>query len=380
VIDADIQRHFSRSGAPEPSQPTKDVDDADVVNQTLAGGLELNRRLTELSRTYAERKTALHLTAGNARRVVDTALRLTAQPELVEIGDDRTDAAVFEVPALGPSWQPALRGLDTRLRPGEWRSITFDDTAAAGRTDLVHIHLGHALLQKAARILRSALFSADSEMNRVTAVVVDDLPQSCVAAVSRLVLVGRGGVRLHEEVFLTGIRLHGQRLAEARVDALLEKALDEGALRLANQKVRASLAKAWNASDSPLRRRLLAAMTRRADDHQQRVSERLAQRHEADASRAREIFAAFRRNLIESLAAIREAEVAQLAMLFTDEQQAQRRYDIRVMEERLATLADEERLELAAIEERYADIRPHVSAAAVVFALSAADVRAGRIG
>ena len=59
-------------------------------------------------------------------------------------------------------------------------------------------------------MLRSALFSVDSPVNRVTAVVVDGLPQSCVAAVSRLVLVGRGGLRLHEEVFLTGIRIRGQ--------------------------------------------------------------------------------------------------------------------------------------------------------------------------
>jgi superfamily II DNA or RNA helicase len=380
VIDANIQRHFARFAAPEPSPRTADQEGAEVVNQTLVGGLELNRRLTELSRTYAERKDALHLTPGNARRVVDTALRLTAQPKLVEIGDDRTDAAVFRVPALGPSWQSALRGLDTLLRPGKWRPITFDDAAAAGRTDLVHIYLGHALLQKAARILRSALFSADSEMNRVAAVVVDDLPQSCVAAVSRLVLVGRGGVRLHEEVFLTGIRLRGRAMAEARVEALLDDALDRNNLRLAREKTLAILSAAWNAPDSPLRNRLLAAMTQRAADHQHRVSEQLQERHEADAARAREIFAAFRRNLTESLMVIREAEAAQTEMLFSDDQQAQRRRDIRAMEERLATLADEERRELAGIEERYADVQPHVSAAAVVFALRAADVEAGRIG
>ena len=115
VIDADIQRHFARSGAPAPVVESRS-DGTNVVNQALAGGIELNRRLTELSRTYAERKGALHLTPGNARRVVDTALRLTAQPVLIEVGDDRTDAEVFEVPALGSSWQPALRGLDTRLR------------------------------------------------------------------------------------------------------------------------------------------------------------------------------------------------------------------------------------------------------------------------
>ncbi len=87
-------------------------------------------------------------------------------------------------------------------------------------------------------------------MSRVTAVVVDNLPQSCVAAVSRLVLVGRGGIRLHEEVFLTGIRLRGRAMAEAKVERLLEDALDHTDLRLANQRVRTALTKAWNAPDS----------------------------------------------------------------------------------------------------------------------------------
>ena len=36
--------------------------------------MELNRQLTELSRTYGERKAEMHLTPANARRVVDTAL------------------------------------------------------------------------------------------------------------------------------------------------------------------------------------------------------------------------------------------------------------------------------------------------------------------
>ncbi len=131
----------------------------------------------------------MHLTPGNARRVVDAALARTAQPPLVEVGEADTDAQVFAVPALGSAWQPALRGLDTRLEPGVLRPITFDGEAARGRSDLLHVHLGHALMQRCARVLRGALFSVDAPVNRVTAVVVEDLLQSCVAAVSRLVLV-----------------------------------------------------------------------------------------------------------------------------------------------------------------------------------------------
>jgi superfamily II DNA or RNA helicase len=378
VIDTEIQQHFSAGAAARKVRRAAPDDGGAIINRALAGGLELNRRLTELSNTYAQRKVEMHLTPGNARRVVDTALSLTAQPPLSEIGDPDTDAEVFEIPPLGSAWQHALQGLDTRLEPGVLRPITFDDQAAQGRTDIVHIHLGHALMQRSARLLRSALFSVDSPVHRVTAVVVDGLPQSCLAALSRLVLVGRGGLRLHEEVFLTGIRLRGQALAEAKVEDLLDQALDAEDLTLAPESACAALARAWHASDSPLRNRLLTAMSRKAQTRQERVTVALQERRESDIKRARQIFAAFRVNLRESHARLAAEIQSQEEMLFTDEQQAQRRRDLRAMEDRLANLDAEEQREIAAIGERYADIKPHVSAAAVVFALTPDDAASGR--
>jgi len=235
------------------------------------------------------------------------------------------------------------------------------------------------LMQKSARLLRSALFSSDSAMHRVTAVVVDGLPQSCVAAVSRLVLVGRGGIRLHEEVFLTGIRIRGQALAEAKVEDLLDQTLDAENLSLADDRVRTQLAAEWNAEDSRLRNRLLAAMSRRAESRQERVTAELATRRDSDVARAHEIFGAFRVNLHESRDRLSREIQDEAEMLFADDQQAQRRRDLRAMEDRLPSLDEEERREVAAIQDRYADIKPYVSAAAVVFALTREDAESGRI-
>ncbi|ACZ31341.1 helicase domain protein [Xylanimonas cellulosilytica DSM 15894] len=379
VIDADIQNRFGRSETT--AKRTKIADDgAKVINQQLAGGAELNRSLTQLANTYGEQKAAMHLTPANSRRVLDTALELTAQPALVEVGSDLTDAQVFEVPSLASSWQPALRGLDTRLRPGVPRPITFDDEALRDLVsdELVHVHLGHGLMQKASRILRSSLFSAESQMNRVTAVVVDGIEQSCVAAVSRLVLVGRGGLRLHEEVFLTGIRVRGQALAEAKVEALLEQTLDAENLALADPRILERLATEWNTDDGRLRSRLEAAVRRKADARQQAVAAELAKREAADTGRATEIFAAFRRNLTDSLQHLKALEKEAAETLFTlPEQQRQFRNDIRAMEDRLAVLSDEETREIAGIRERYTDVKPYVAAAAVVFALTPADAQQG---
>jgi hypothetical protein len=60
------------------------------------------------------------------------------------------------------------------------------------------VHLGHPLVKKAQRLLRRSLWSADAPLHRVTAVVVDALDESFVAALTRMVLVGRGGLRLRE--------------------------------------------------------------------------------------------------------------------------------------------------------------------------------------
>ncbi len=372
LIDADIIEQFSPETARR-SVATRTTPGIDAINRALAGEQTLNRELTDLSRTYEEQRAALHLSPNTSHRVVDTALRLTAQPPLREIGDADTDAEVFAVPAVGNRWQQAVAGLATRLHPDVLRPITFDPEAARGRTDLVHVHLGHPLMAKSARILRSALVGSDSRINRVTAVVVPDLQVSCVAAVSRLVLVGRGGLRLHEEVFLTGVRFRGQQLAEEKAQALIDRALDDPGLQPVGAGVRAALAHEWNSADSALRARLDTAVQRRAQARQRAVADSLNLRRDSDIDRATQIFGAFRQNLNDTLTDLAAADDAQAMMLWTDEAQQQRRRDIRAMRDRLRSLDDEEKQEIAGLRERYADIRPFTSTAAVVFAITEQD-------
>jgi superfamily II DNA or RNA helicase len=389
VIDADIQDHFTPGGTGRKVRLSARDDDSVIINRVLASGQELNRTLTELSRTYGERKAEMHLTPANARRVVDTALELTNQPPLKVVEGDHPPE-VFEVPALGSTWQFVLRGLETRLKPDVLRPITFDEDVvkerkddedvAKERKDIVYIHLGHALLQRSARVLREALFNVDSPVQRVTAVVAEGLPQSCVAAVSRLVLIGLGGLRLHEEVFLTGIRLRGRDMAEAKVEEVLDQTLDAQDLVLAHEDVRRRLADLWNADGTPLRARLLSAIEQKATAHQERVIDTLHKRRDTDITRAREIFAAFRVNLQESRDRLDREIRSEEEKLFPDDQQRQRQHDLAGMIDRLASLDDEEQREIDAISARYAEIKPHVTAAAVVFALTPEDAQAVKTG
>lgn len=376
VVGEEIQGHFGKRTSVKAK--SKGVDTNEVINSALAGGMQLNARLTQLEQGYDESRTELHLDPANLRRVVDTALRINHQSPLIEndgFAQD-TDAEVFTVPSLTTGWHDALRGLDTRLKPGELRPITFDPGAAEDvGTDLVYVHLGHPIVQKAQRLLRRSLWSVDSPLNRVTAVVVDDLEESFVAAVTRMVLVGRGGVRLHEEVFLAGVRLKGRRaMAEEKAEAALDKALDREHLNVADDRVRDQLCDLWNVPDAPLRLRLEESMKARAGRRHELVIEQLAKRQTADVQRAKEIFAAFRANLRDSLARLRADENEAQGQLFADaDQQRQWRRDTDAMSRRLDELDDEEAREIAAITDRYAEVKPHTTAAAVVFALTRTD-------
>ncbi|MFC7532494.1 DISARM system SNF2-like helicase DrmD [Actinoplanes sp. GCM10030250] len=370
VIGAEIQQHY---GAHRPTPaPFTGVDANEVVNRVLKGSRELNVRLTELARGYADSKAGLHLRPANLRRVVDTALRINNQPQLFPSDED----GVYEVGAVSPAWQQTLVGLDTKLDPGRPRPFTFDDEQAKGRDDIAYVHLGHPLVAKAQRLLRRSLWSAESPLNRVTAVVVRDLPESVVAAVTRMVLVGQGGVRLHEEIFLAAVRLHGGRaMARERAEAALDLTLDAPRLKLASKAARRRLAAQWNQANSPLRTRLEESIKKRAGSRHTQVTGRLARRQDSDAARAQEIFAAFRHNLIASLEELTAPDrQTQLSLIPEDpDQQRQRQRDIEAMRRREAELSDEEAREIAAIEARYTDIKPHTTAAALIFALTPED-------
>jgi hypothetical protein len=154
---------------------------------------------------------------------------------------------------------------------------------------------------------------------------------------------------------------------------VLEDALDARHLARADLGMREALAGLWDADGSPLRTTLLAAMESRSAARQERQIEALLKRRDIDIDRAAKIYAAFRVNLRESYERLAREIRDEEEKLFPDEQQRQRRRDLASMDERLLSLDDEEQLEITGIRARYTDIKPYVTAAAVVFALTPRD-------
>lgn len=381
IIDPDIQRTLGYGDLPARPKLVKGSGEQ-IIQTAMQGEHNLRRELTSLADRLESSRDNLHLHDRNLRRVLETGLRVSGQPGLIGVVDDDEQADLYALPpGLDRTWTPGLEGLRTRLRPDKPRPITFDGEEAKGRTDIVYAHLGHPLIQRAARELRGQIWTRSNHIHGVSAMVVDGLEQSFVAGVARLVVVGDGGTRLHEEVFLAGTRLtRRQELGVERSEDLLVTALDAEKLTSPARGVLAGLADLWNADgldDGGIRQRVADAVASRAQRLRSGIEQDLVKRKTADLERVNEVFARFRQTLAGTLDNAEERKRELEDMLFHEEQR-QREKDLSNIRRRLDALAEEQRDERDAVSRRYANLQPHTFVAAVVFALSPAD--AERLG
>jgi len=372
-IIADAIRSKLISGQSNTVEPRKKGDE--LITMIMQGDREVRKELTELEESLQHNRAQLHAHPGNIARVVEEALKLDHQPNLKIIGDQDTKAEVFKVPSLSLQWEMTILNLYSLTHPDLRRPITFDPDAVGDRTDLVYAHLGHPLVQRASQMLRSAMWRDNAGINRTTGVIVPELEESIVAAVCRMVMIGKGGIRLHEEIFLAGARLKGGRaLGEEISESILESALDGNNLHLLEKLKLKDLATSWstNTSDTGLKSKVNAAILQRTSKRKEEIQRLLVRRQKEDLKRVNEIFERFEIVLTNSLAeAAREADEA-LQQLFDDEKQ-QRLDDIERWSVRLKSIRDERKREIDAVNLRYEDPQPFVFPAALVFALTPED-------
>ena len=356
------------TGTKVTSKKIMKIDDLTIAKM-MHGEREVRDELTRLEDQLEETLSRLHVRPENLLRVVEAALLLDHQPHLVGKPDKKSKSTVYEVPKLALGWSGSIQSLTTLLDRETQRYITFDPSVAEGRQDLVLVHLGHPLVQHSARILRAALWRKDSTLRRVTAVAIPGLKEPVIAALSRLVLVGKGGVRLHEEVFLAGIRVKGKALGEDASETLLEEYLDGKNLLSLSQKEQQEIVQQWNVGGSKagLPDRLRETIALRKKKRLDEVKVLLTTREQEDVSRVSEIFDRFDELLKQSLEqAADDADFAE-GQLF-DEQKVQRAKDIAKWSQRREMLADERSRELEKVKRRYQEVEPYEFSAALVFA------------
>lgn len=171
----------------------------------------LREKVQELARTVIESRDLLELSPERVERAVNVALELDVMPPLQEstLTRGNTTHRVLRVPALDKGWARTKEYGFTHPVTGDELPITFDHDLAASHDDVVLVHLGHPLVDKALTRLRGEIWTeSNSRLSRVSTAVAPDamLPDDdgAIIAHGRLVITGATGSRLHEAIISAG--------------------------------------------------------------------------------------------------------------------------------------------------------------------------------
>lgn len=331
---------------------------------------DIRRRIERLHEKLKETRAELELSPENVRDVVRVALELAGQPPLIEttlkgvwpeLKEHYSSCPVFRIPNLRGSWGRCLYGLP-HPHTHDIRPITFDHAIARDRDDVVLVHLNHQLVQMSLRLLRAEVWSetATRKLHRFSIRVVPDqlLENPALVGYARIVLVGKDGQRLHEEIITAGGVLASGRFKRWNVGEL-QKMLSSSQPASASASLREKLQATW----SQHRDALFQALTARMEDRLDGTRRTLEERANKEMEDTRAVLAELERAIREEV----EKEAPSQLPLFTSEEKDQVERNRSALEKRLREIPEEMDKELRAIAERFSNPKPHLFPAAVLF-------------
>jgi superfamily II DNA or RNA helicase len=332
--------------------------EAEPVRRLLKFERKLREQMEKLAAQLDETKRELNLTPQHVENVVRVALELAGQPALipVEVKDIwpdplgmRKTCPVFRLPAMSGSWSQCAEGLahpHTRVI----RPMVFDPDLAAGRDDVVLVHLNHRLVQMCLRLLRAEIWNlenASKRLSRVTACIVDDaaLSNPVVIAHGRIVVLGGDNHRIHEEIITTGgaiIEGRFTRLNVSETRAALQAATDVAVPEQIQVRFRAL----WPKHEE----QLMAALEVRRAERTKNLEKNFEEIAEREVSKLRTIMTELQRSIREEL---ERKDGLQMLLDLGGDERAQRDRDLAALRRRLDEIPVEIRTESAHLRDRY---------------------------
>lgn len=319
--------------------------------------------VARLHEQLSETRRDWHFEPGHIQAVVETALDLAGQPPLVPATLEGISAPVFRLPHFRGTLAQTAQGLE-HPHTKEIRPVTFDHEAAAGRDDVVLIHLNHPLVQRSLALLRAEVWSHDANrtLHRVAARVVPGqaLDAPAVVAYARLVIIGGRGDRLHEELIVAGGKIRHGKLEPQRVDEV-RVWLDAAGNVEPPPEMKQNFGDVWPEVSDRLRREIDS----RAKTVARSVDSKLDQRAAEEKTKIQAILRELERSINKELD---DPWWKQLSLL--DQPELERRQledSIDSLRARLLQIPGEVERETAAIDERFSGRRTHLFPVAVTW-------------
>jgi superfamily II DNA or RNA helicase len=335
--------------------------ESEPIRKMLKFERDLQKQVQALMEQYRETRRELRLSPENVQQVVSVGLELAGQPPLIQ--SKTSDGMLcFQLPALKGSWAACSEGLE-HPHTKEIRPITFDESVAKGRDDLVLVHLNHRLPQMCLRLLRAEVWAEKgrSKLQRVSVRIVPNslIDTPAVIAHARLVLIGGDSHRLHEEIISAGGTIKDTKWA-GRLNVGQTQSLIEGATgKEPGQEIKDQLLKLYPVFTSPLATALEARMKQLVEGLQKKLADR--------AEKEAKDIASILTELQKSIEAELKDPVYVQPLLFDDPEKERFERNKDSMRKRLMEIPEEIKRETESIKARFANPQARMFPVAVTF-------------
>jgi superfamily II DNA or RNA helicase len=347
--------------------------EADLIAKQLKFERSIEKQIEAIHARLLETKNSLHVNSVSVKAVADLALTLAGQPPLRDAplkgvwpskDNALKDCPVFWMPKLHDSWSRCLEGLG-HPHTLDIRPITFEHSVAAGRDDVVLIHLNHPLVQMSARLLRAEVWSQRDRraLNRVAVFGSTSVSKETTVAVAfaRLIILGGDGTRLHEEIISGGFEIDAKG-AGRRIDTLtkVQEIIDSGStIDISKTEEKRVLSLQESVVD-----KLLASLASRAKERAKSLEATMTARANEEEAAITKVLEELRISIEKELKNERPAQLN----LFEEEQLNR---NVAALEQRLKRIPEEVARETSQIMKRFKNISTRLFPVAAAFYIPA---------
>jgi len=358
MLGKDTRRHTSQLRTAEQK--------ALEVRRFVVAERKLKERVGRLHTRLLEARTSLRLEPHRIQRAVEVALSIASKGKMRPSNvASSSDGDAFDLPTLTGSWAQALEGIP-HPHTGAIRPVTFDHAVAKGRDDVVLAHLQHKLVQMALRLLRAEVW-APEERKSLHRVAIRSIPSSfsadpVVVVWSRLVVTGGGHHRLHEELTMAAGEMKDSRFARIPTLKRIEELLDASQGATPNARAFSVIRRRFELHRTSIIGAFEARSRARLKDLASTLDRRRAAEEKDLNAVLNDLQALIRKELEE------KKVPKQLELWPTDEREELRR-DHAALRARLNRIPGERTAEVASINRRYENLKPHTFPVAIEFLL-----------
>lgn len=317
------------------------------VREELRADVLTQERIEQLREELKTAREVWSLTPENLYDVLEQALEMTGHPGLEHAGE-----GLYRLPHLPASWHELKSSITDRK--GRILKLAFDSKIAFANEHTRLIHLEHPLMRRAASAFRANLWSSglhqSHDLQRVTYRVIDGGGGAAPALLgfARLVVIGRDGAKLHEEIVELGgeiAKANLESLDLERIKALLDAPYKHPKLPLA---LATQLTMYFPSHVRTLERLLETARSELEVD----VRNALADKANAEAKLVRELIKE-RIKEIDQRVKDAERDYGDQVPLFSDEEMGQYNEDLNWLKRRREALREGREDEVKKVKTRY---------------------------